>query len=265
MISSGRGFRVAQGPDCMRNSLMRRISSRPGHGASTVSTTFRYRHLAACVVLLCLVLAGGGSALAVAAVTPPPGTPDLSQMVLQRSDFSRAGPLMQDGYTRPGFASEVASYVRVFGPSSLGRTRFASVESDALVLTDAATATVLAHLLQSSVKTLPGRQGLLQPLIQGFNQGAHRRLLRFRDFHFRPVQGVRAGDGSFVLTAWFVVKGHKISLDIFFVRVDRAIGSLWLLAAGNIRAADAAALAQATAGHMRSALTMAAGGTPTHP
>jgi hypothetical protein len=89
--------------------------------------------------------------------------------------------------------------------------------------------------------------------------------VRFRDLHFLAFRGAGAGDGSFVLPAWFAVKGHKVSLDVLSVRVDRAIGFLWLLSAGKIRSADAVNLAQAIATHMRSTLTVPVAGAPVHP
>lgn len=47
----------------------------------------------ALLIAVCVAagLAGSASALRVSHVVPPAGTPDLSQMVLQPSDFSRAG------------------------------------------------------------------------------------------------------------------------------------------------------------------------------
>jgi hypothetical protein len=204
-------------------------------------------------------LAGSASALPAAHVVPPPGTPDLSQMVLQPSDFSHAGTLGQNGYTTPSSVVIVADYTRVFGPSTVGRTRFAEVGSDASLFTDATTATVAFQDFNGLARTRHGRKELLQSFIQGFNQSAGRPVLRIRDLHFQRVHGLGVGDGSFILPTTFGIRG--ISLDFLYVRVDRAFGTLALLAIGKIHPADAAALAGAIANHMRTALAAPPSGT----
>ena len=74
--------------------------------------------LSALVVALCVTVGVTVTASAgtIAPVVPPVGTPDLSQTVLQPSDFTREGPVQEDGHTTPGSAGIVASYSRAFGP-----------------------------------------------------------------------------------------------------------------------------------------------------
>jgi hypothetical protein len=218
----------------------------------------RRRRVLALVVLVgawgMLGLTASSSALAAPAAVPPAGTPDLSQMVLQPSDFSLAGPLQQDAYTTPSSAPVVASYARLFGPSMVGRTQFLVAGSDADLFTDPATATSSFQVANRLLQSRQGRRALTGVFIQSFNQGAHRHLLQFRDVHFLHVHSLGVGDSSCILPATLKVQGMKFSLQFLFVRVDRAVGTLVLFGLGKIHSTDAMALAQAIASHMRSAL-----------
>lgn len=154
--------------------------------------------------------------------------------------------------------------MRVFGPSTAGGTSFAGVESEVALITDASTATSAFQILKQFARERKERHVLLQAFVQGFNQGAGGTVLRFRDFHFRRVHALRVGARSFVLPATFAVRGVQFSLQLLFVKVDRAIGQIGLVAIGKIRAADARTLARAIANHMRAILGASTAGTPTH-
>jgi hypothetical protein len=113
-----------------------------------------------------LGLTASSSALAAPAAGPPAGTPDLSQMVLQPSDFSLAGPLQQDGYTTPSSAPVVASYARLFGPSMVGRTQLLAVGSDANLFADPATATGAFQVAKRLLQSRQGRQAFTRVFIR---------------------------------------------------------------------------------------------------
>jgi hypothetical protein len=211
-----------------------------------------------------VVAAGSASAHATAHVVPPPGTPDLSQMVLQPGDFSHAGSFGQNGYVTPSLAGEVASYTRVFGPSTVRRTRFFAVEDDAHLITDARPATFVFRALNVFVRRLQGQRKIAKGFVRGFDQAAHAPLLKVSDLHFLRVHGLAVGDGSFILQATAAFKGVKLSFDVLGVRVDRALQLLFLGAIGNIRSSDARMLAQAVAKHMRSVLAAPITGTTGH-
>jgi len=225
------------------------------------------RGLVGLLVALSVTVAAAGSASAhlMAHVVPPPGTPDLSQMVLQPADFSHAGGIQQDGYVTPSLAGEVASYTRVFGPSTVGRTRLFAVETDAHLITDTATATFVFRALNQFVRSPQGQRKIAQGFVRGFNQAARTRLLKVSDLHFLRVHGLAVGDGSFILQATAAFNGLKFSLDVLGVRVDRALQLLFLGAIGNIRPSDARMLAHAVAKHMRSVLAAPITGTTGHP
>jgi hypothetical protein len=135
-----------------------------------------------------------------------------------------------------------------------------TVASDAELFPDPVTATGSFQVAKRLLQSRGGREAFTQVFIRSFNQGAHGRLLKFRDVHFLHLHGLGVGDSSFVMPAMLNVQGVQFSLQFLFVRADRAVGTLVLFALGGIRSADAVALAQATASHMRSALTAPAAG-----
>ena len=201
-----------------------------------------------------VALAGNAPARTLPHVVPPPGTPDLSQMVLQPTDVSPAGTVSREGYQTPSIPAVTASYLRYFGPSTSGRTPLAAVGSEADLFTDTATATAFVEILKGLEHTRQGQRALLQPFIRGFNLAAGGSVLTFRDVHVLRVHTLSVGDESVVVPATFAVKGVNFSIDVLQVRVDRAFGEIFLGAVGRIRPHDARTLARAVAQHMRSVL-----------
>jgi hypothetical protein len=199
-------------------------------------------------------LAVTAAARPVAHVVPSPGTPDLSQMVLQPSDLSSPGTIQQDGYTQPPSGPVTASYLRVFGPSAAGGSTLVTIGSSADLLTDVGTAETVFSALNRVAHTRRGQQALLRPFIQSFNRGAGKRVLTLADVHVLRVHSLGVGDGSVILPTVFRVAGVRFSLDYVVVRVDRGIGVLTMIGAGRIHAPDALGLARAIAGHMQSVL-----------
>jgi hypothetical protein len=206
---------------------------------------------------IAVAFAGSAAAQSIPHIVPPPGTPDLSQMVLQPGDFSHPGPIQQEGYERPSVAAVTASYFRVFGPSTSGQTTLADVASEADLFSDTPTATTFLRILKRLERTRQGQRALLEPFVQRLNRAAGRTVVRFRDVHVHHVHSLSVGDGSVFVPATIVIDGLDVSVDIVQVRVDRALGEIVLSAVGRLRTQDALTLARAIAQHMRSVLTSA--------
>jgi hypothetical protein len=216
------------------------------------------------VTALAVAALAGVSPAAADPVVPPQGTPDMSQMVLQASDFSDVGSVDVDQYETPPSASVVAAYDRLFTDAKLGSVSLVEAVSTASLVTDTTTAgTAFAGLKQLS-RSKPGRHLLIAPFLSGFNQGAGKHKVKFRDVRFRRAHSLGVGDESFVLPASFKYRRVvNVSVDTIYVRVDRVIAMVQLGNLGKLKPATDKTLAGAVADHIRAVL--AAAPTPTQP
>jgi hypothetical protein len=215
------------------------------------------------VAALAAAALAGVSPAAAAPVVPPPGTPDLSQMVLQPADFSDPGSIDFDAYDEPPSEDVVAVYDRLFSDAKSGSSSLIAVESTANLVTDEATAEGAFGGLNQLARSKSGRRALLASFISGFNKGTGgKHKVKFRDLRFRRVHSLGLGDESFVLPASFTYRrAVHVYVDTIYLRVDRVIAMLQIGNLGKIKPATDKALAGAVADHIRAVL--AAPVTPT--
>ena len=198
-------------------------------------------------------------------VVPPPGTPDLSQMVLQASDFSDPGSVDVDAYETPPSASVVAVYDRLFTDAKLGHASLVEAVSTASLITDTTTAGTAFSGLKQLAGSSSGRHIIIAPFLTGFNRGAGKKhRVKFRDVHFRRAHSLGVGDESFVLPASFTYRRVvHVSVDTIYVRVDRVLAMIQLGNLGKLKPATDKTLAGAVADHIRAVLAAPpAPGTP---
>jgi hypothetical protein len=217
------------------------------------------------VAALAVAALAGVSPAAAAPVVPPPGTPDLSQMVLQPTDFSDPGTVDYDAYDEPPSDDIVAVYDRLFTDAKSGNSSLLAVESTANLLADESTAQGAFAGLNQLARSKGGRRALLASFISGFNKGTGgKHKVKPRDIRFRRVHGLGLGDASLVLPASFTYRRVvHVYVDTIYVRVDRVVAMLQIGNLGKLRPATDRALAGAVVDHIRAVL--AAPATPSQP
>src|SRR5258708_698852 len=200
-----------------------------------------------------IVLVGLVVALPASAVVPPPGTPDLSQMVVQPSDLASGATATTDGYQTPT-PPFVAAYERDFGVSSTtSGTGLVGVISRVNVAADATQANAFGAAAQAAFSSPKGRAAFARTLIKAFGRKAR---VRRRSIHFGAIVSPRVGDASFLFPFSFRVRHLVFYVDVVTLRVDRIVGALTLLSLPGtpISQTDAANVAGAMAAHIRSGL-----------
>lgn len=235
-------------------------SQRPRNNSGSMRSRSSARAVlvAASVGMCCL-----GSLPALAAPGPPPaGAPDPAQMVLAQSDFAPGARVVDQGY-QPNSAS-FPQYQRTFGAvSTAGGARFGAAVSTVTITNDAVEATGVFEILRSQAGSPRGRAALVRAFVQSFNKGTARaRRIRPRDVRVGRILRVGVGDDALLEPLSVRVHGVRADLDIVYVRVDRAIGTLVLVFAGpSAQVAAATSLAGAMATHMRAGLPPQGGGS----
>ena len=177
----------------------------------------------------------------------PPPTPDLSQMVLQPSDFAST-VVTSEGYQTGG--DYVASYQREFGPSTRPGATYLDVMSEVDLQTDAATATGNFVVLEALLHSGKVRTMILAEL--------GKQHIRKKNVRIAKVQELAVGDGAAVLPMKIRVLGVWIAVDLVFVHRDRVDGTLLLLGRG-IKVAEVNALTAAMVAHIDAGLAPASG------
>jgi hypothetical protein len=188
--------------------------------------------------------------VAVAAIVPltapaaeaPPGTPDLSQMVLQPTDFTSTS-VTSEGYQDPS-TDYVASYQREFGPSTAVGVTYLDVLSEVDLEADASTATAYFTVVDAYVRGGKAKAMILKSL---------GKQVRKKNVRVGRVQDLAVGDGGDLLPMRIRVQGIWFSVDVAFFHRDRVMGML-LLFGSKIRVADATSLATAMVAHIDTGL-----------
>jgi hypothetical protein len=200
----------------------------------------KLKALTACVAVSVLAVLAPAAGRA---VDPPPGTPDLSQMVLQPSDFTSTN-VTSDGYQDPGDA--VASYERDFGlsisPTGTYLDIMSSVDLEPDAATSAANFAILELLLHSgTVKSI-----ILKEL--------GKQHIKKKNVRVGKVQELAVGDGAAMLPMRIRVKGIWFNVDLVFLHRDRVDGMLLALGV-SMKAPQVAALAGTMVTHIDAVLT----------
>jgi hypothetical protein len=200
------------------------------------------------------LLVGGLVALAFAAaqpasaVTPPTGTPDLSQMVLQQTDFAST-TITDEGY-QPS-TDFVAVYDRSFGPSTTTNgSTFLAVFSEANLASNPAEAKTFFGVLNQSLTTSAGRKLIARQIAGEIGKGVKPKRVRIGH-----LVNLTAGDGAFLLPISMPVSGIRIHADLVVVQRNDVVDLLVLAATRSVSAADATALASAVSAHVDAVLS----------
>jgi hypothetical protein len=241
----------------------------------TVSTRSRVTVLVVCAWLGALCTAPPVLSAARASGTVPPsgqvtmsalstapaaGTPDPAQMVLQPSDFAVGAPVLKQGYLfEPPF---VSGYERVFasGITTSGAI-FNGVTSRVELAADQPQATASFIALRTVVRS----RVFQTELAVAITHAAPRRArLHARDVHFGHIRSLGVGDDSMLLPVSVRAKGMKLAVDLVFLRVDRAIGTLSLagLPGLTIQLGETVAVSGALVDHIHAGLTAPPGVAP---
>lgn len=212
------------------------------------------------LVLLVAALAAGSSSAAVADVAPPAGAPDLTQIALQKADFTGGGHILFEGAVAPDPGASSA-YLRLFGPSSVGTTYFTAVDSIVELFPDTASATDEYAGLHSG----RGLVTVIHGFVKGFNATQPKsRRLRPGDVRIRPGHAMDVGDASFLVSFTAPVNRSRVVVYIALLRVDRV--DAVLVAAGRpgkrVSAGPVTALARAVADRVRAGLAPAPAPAP---
>jgi hypothetical protein len=201
-----------------------------------------FRGIAVGLSLVALIAAGPVGATP--AVVPPQGSPDLSQMALQQTDFAKT-TVTSEGYTA-ATAPFIATYQREFGASvSPGGGRYLNVLSEVNLDADAAAGSADFEAL---------RAFLHSKNIRGVILGAiGKRGVKKKNVRLGKVRELAVGDGAALLPIRLRVMGIWFSADAVFFHRDRVIGIL-LLFGFRIKVADASALATTMVTHINTGL-----------
>jgi hypothetical protein len=199
----------------------------------------KLKALTACIVVIALAALAPAAAWA---VEPPPGTPDLSQMVLQPSDFTTTS-VTSDGYTDPDGA--VASYERDFGLSVAPAGTFLDIMSSVELEPDAATSAANFSILELLLHSGTVKSMILKEL--------GKQHIKKKNVRVGKVQQLAIGDGAAMLPLRIRVSGIWFNVDLVFLHRDRVDGMLLALGAG-IKAPQMAALAGTMVTHIDAVL-----------
>jgi hypothetical protein len=182
--------------------------------------------------------------LPAAAAGPPVGTPtpDLSQMVLQTSDFTSTS-VASEGYMDPD-SSYVAAYQREFGPSAAAGVTYLDVLSEVELEADASTATAYFAFIDAYVRTGEVKSMILKSL------GKH---VPKKNVRVGRVLDLAVGDGGVLLPMRIRVHGVWFGIDMVFLHRDRVVGML-LLFGNRIKVPDVTSLATAMVTHIDAGL-----------
>ncbi|HME05383.1 MAG TPA: hypothetical protein VKG38_20330 [Solirubrobacteraceae bacterium] len=214
----------------------------------------------ACLAL-CLALGAGRAAAdrSASAIVPPPGTPDLSAMMLQPSDFTPTARVTGQGYFRPDRElGEIAAYESsLVGGTAASGAKFAYAYSEVVLYEDSFAAGLYLGAYESYWRSPGFRQGFAHELEQAVRSREHARL---RNLHFGALRRLHVGDDSILQPISARVRGRPYSYDRIAMRVDCAVASLELraVAGGRISFGEALGLAGNVADRMRSGLRTAA-------
>jgi hypothetical protein len=208
----------------------------------------RFRAVVVFAVFALCSLAAAGAADSARAVVPPPGTPDLSQMVLQQSDF--ASTTITDVGYQPS-TDFVAVYDRGFGPSTTTTgTTFLGAFSEANLASSAAQAQAFFGVLKGRLATSAGRKLIARQIASTVGK-----RVKPKRIHVGGLVNLTVGDGAFLLPISVPVSRLRIHVDFVALQRKEVVGVLVLMAIRSIPAADATALASAMSAHIDAVLS----------
>jgi hypothetical protein len=186
------------------------------------------------------VTVGLGLALAVAAAaeaeavafTPPPGTPDLTKMIVQRSDLTSAGAPTWEGWNTAG---GILTYGRQYGVSTLDGVRLVAVFSYMSLGENVDQATSVFANAAAALRSHSNARAFVRIHLDPRN--------RFRlKIAVGRLRRLGVGSAAIVFTA--SVRGYQIPLSVVTValRVGRAFGLVMAVALpeqpGTVAATD---------------------------
>lgn len=192
--------------------------------------------VAACFVML---------AAAAATAAPPPGTPDVSTMTLQASDFPGATATGQLVENTP----IVQAYDRLIRlKSPYGASRYLEFESVAILASDTVTAAKGYAVLGHSFSSKAGRLRL----VKQFEKGANVSFTSTKLVKPRPL-GV--SDSSMEIGFVAKVNGRTLDVSVSLLRLDRVVVEDAAIGTGKaVAKADGIALTKLAASHTAAAL-----------
>lgn len=216
--------------------------------------------MAACgtYALASAALASGASAVAPLPIpTPPvapPGTPDLSQMGPQPSDFAPGARIVKQRYELAGASLGIIGYERKLADAGIvGGARFTEVAAEVVLAPSVELATTSFGLLHAELRSPIGRQLTRAKTIQEYG----RRHVRPRDIRFGSMRSLGVGNESIVLPWSVRVRGVLHRDDAIRLRVDRVVESLELTGApgGRVSFAEVVGFAGKMANRIRAGLS----------
>jgi hypothetical protein len=216
--------------------------------------------LAACGAYALASAAPAGSA---SAIVPPPGTPDLSQMGPQASDFAPGARITRQGYVKADRElGLVADYQGEFADgATVGAAKFAYVYSDVALVEDAVGARLYFKAAEGFFSSPAYRRQFARWASRRVGRRSH---VQPREVHAGPLHSLHVGDGSGLLALRARAHGVLFSADVVFVRVGCGVQSLELFATPgtSIGSREIAGLAGTLADRMRTGLSPLSTGAP---
>jgi hypothetical protein len=199
------------------------------------------------------------SAVSAAGAAPPPSLPDgpdLSLMALAASDFS-SGRVTSEQYLSS--AGQVVAYEREF----VLRGRLLSALNDVIVYESATVADGDVGLLRTGFQSSRGRAEFAKAFRQGFAAEGGRQVKIKKLVVSRPL-ALGAGERAFRISLSLVTSVGRFHATLAFVRVDRAVGMIVLVATRGrtVPLRDVAGTAEAQARRFRAGFTIASVAAP---
>jgi hypothetical protein len=184
----------------------------------------------------------------------PPGTPDLSQMGPQPSDFAPGAHVVKQGYELAGASLGIIGYERKLADAGIvGGARFAEVAAEVVLTPSVEVATATFAVLDAELRSPIGRKLTRTKTIQEYG----RRRVRPRDIKFASTRSLGVGNESIVLPWSVRVRGVLHRDDAIRLRVDRVVESLELTGApgGRVSFAEVVGFAGKMANRIRAGLS----------
>jgi len=195
------------------------------------------------------VLAVGCVVVAVSTAGAAATGPDLKRIALTPSDFSSTGKIASSGYTKD--SSFLLHYTRTLKGVSLGGTPLLEAQNEIGVARDTESAALYVAGFRAAMKSPAGRKVIAQEIQKdaGLPKGALK-------VTFGGVTSFGLGDDSLDAAMRMSIYGLNIPIRFEFVRIDRLVGSLFVIGAPTTklsRSAAAPVIATLTS-HIRNSL-----------
>lgn len=160
--------------------------------------------------------------------------PDLKGIALTPNDFSSKGKIASSGYTKDsGF---LLHYTRTLKGVSLGGTPLLEAQNEIGVARDTESAALYVAGFRIAMKSPAGRKTLAQEIQK--DAGLPKGVLKVT---FGGVTSFGVGDDSLDAAMRMSIYGLNIPIRFEFVRVDRLVGSLFVIGAPTTKLTRSAA------------------------